>query len=73
MFDNFVEQYDGIVFPFLVETQLYNIQPRYSIICNIKEKHSKSIIDSTNSKAANIRFETFINMKFHTIKKPLWA
>ena len=53
MFDNFVEQYDGIVFPFLVETKLYNIQPRYSIICNIKEKHSKSIIDSTNSKAAN--------------------
>lgn len=57
MFDNFVEQYDWIVFPFLVETKLYNIQPRYSIICNIKEKHSKSIIDSTNRKAANIRLK----------------
>jgi hypothetical protein len=29
MFDNFAEQYDRIVFPFPVETKLYNIQPRY--------------------------------------------
>ena len=57
MFDNFAEQYDRIVFPFPVETKLYNIQPRYRIICNIQEKHTKSITDSTNSKAAVIRLK----------------
>jgi hypothetical protein len=62
-----------IPFTVFLETKLYNIQPRYSIICNIKEKPlwAWSYTPCIVSKKLVPIFQIFLKIEIHVSELPL--